>query len=130
MIVAFSLGNFGQDEVSCNTGTFVNEQTTSSSSNGQAEINLACSYGVLNKITEFGQISINDKVNCLDVLSSLEQNSEVPALFYPSKCEWNEWDEPENHYINLQFAEQCHGQESCTFQFQKSDLPAEKCTVG
>lgn len=104
--------------MACNTGTYVNEQVSQDGINGQVEINLACSYGVLNKITEFGQMSVNDRLRCQDVIESIESSDENPALYYPSKCEWNHWFESEKYFIEKLFEEQCFSKEACTFRFE------------
>lgn len=122
-----SLGNIGSTRLSCNTGTYTSPITENPlASDYTAQIYLQCPYGKLDTLNSFGQVSINQRINCFQVVSAMEEQQQTYS-YYPETCELSQFPNPEifTDYFNLN----CAGQKSCTLDFAQDWLPTSACTV-
>jgi len=62
------LGNIGGEDPACNTGKYISGSTTTLGTDYVGEVYLKCTYGVLDSLKIFGQMSANDNVNCNAVI--------------------------------------------------------------
>lgn len=84
-ITAVSLGNIGASLLACNSGTY---QYQADLQDYKATISLQCSYGTLDGIREFGQVSVASYIDCASFETSTSSTdaatSENSAIaFYP-----------------------------------------------
>eukprot|EP00347_Sterkiella_histriomuscorum_P010278 403376914 len=104
ILSAFTLGNIGQSQQTCNYDTF--------GSNSETYIPLLCSYGTFEKIKNFGLAKSGtkcpqDENNNLDIDSDCSRNSLIKE---------------QKDIVDERFEEECYGQKSCNFTIKSSDF--------
>ena len=91
---------------------------------------LSCPYGHLDHLTQFGQVSIGDKIDCGDALEREVLDEAHPSFsFYPTECEYHQFPDEQRLSLEEKFAAQCYNKLKCQFTFDLSDLPISSCTL-
>lgn len=101
LLVQFSLGNIGYESPACNTGTYVTTSSSNGKSESIAEIQMQCSYGTMESMTSFGQVSVNDVIKCKEIATATTMSDQV--VFYPSTCESDQWTKDDMDQIQTEF---------------------------
>lgn len=121
-LTAISMGNIGATQIACGDGSYVFD---SKLNDYKTKIELQCSYGVLDGLKDFGQLSAVSFVDC----PSYQKNSdEFSFPFLPQQCNWQKFSESERSFIEDQFKFNCVGQSRCDIKFNQKQLPS-KCAM-
>lgn len=118
LLVQFSLGNIGGEDSSCNTGSYITTSSVGATTDYKGEVYLQCAFGKLNSMQAFGQVSVNDNVNCNAVITAESISDQV--VFYPSTCESGQWTSGEMAILQNTFEQDCQGKANCRFEFAQS----------
>ncbi len=129
IVTAASLGNLGSSAPVCQTGVYDLKSDTKQA-DPEVLIGLSCPFGELFNVYEFGQIPINDKVDCQQTQDESTQLDDLAFNFYPPTCHLqNVADETAFDGVSKLFQEQCKGLQNCVFKLNESDLPAKSCNL-
>jgi len=82
-------------------------------------LSLSCPFGELFALYDFGQLSVNDKVDCQQTQDESTDLSESSFNFYPPDCHiLNKDDVLAFQGIQNSFEKQCKGKQKCNFTFK------------
>ena len=74
IVTAASLGNLGSSSNICNTADFDLTSANASSVDPYAYIQLSCPFGELWDISQFGQVSISEEIDCQAAVKVIEES--------------------------------------------------------
>ena len=83
VLMAASLGNLGSSNPVCQAGVFNTPPKSSGKSEAEVLLKLSCPFGELYSLTEFGQLSVNDLVDCK---ATRKRSGETSFEYFPSAC--------------------------------------------
>jgi hypothetical protein len=116
MITAISLGNIGASKHACD-----NSESEASGLDFKVTFDLACTYGQLDMIEQFGQASAASYIDCNSIehtsTSETSGNTEKDIAYYPTDCHINAFTNSEQQFLQSQFATNCKGKLSCQMSF-------------
>ena len=119
VVPALSLGNIGQSETACSSGT-VNSES------GKVEITVSCPFGQLDAITNFGQVGYSQLVQCNKAKETVKEEgidlSEYDFGFYPAECSYSQFTDEDQDRLDWAFAKRCENKRRCNFKFKPSEL--------
>ena len=102
LISATTLGNLGNAKPTCNIARY--DLLDSDAFFPKARLSLACPFGKLSRIEEFGQLSASEVADCSNIKSTADL-LEHPFHYYPSHCHYDGFSEAHVQEIDSAFAE-------------------------
>jgi len=90
IVAAASLGNLGSSQAVCREGTY-DLDTPEGLADPKGAVSLSCPFGELYDLFDFGQISVNQNVDCETITKNPLADAEVN--YYPPDCHMRRYEE-------------------------------------
>ena len=104
LINATTLGNLGNAKPTCNIARYDLLSPNADINNPKVQLSLACPFGNLWRIEEFGQLSASEVADCSNVKSTADL-LEHPFHYYPPHCHYDGFSEAHAQEVDSAFAE-------------------------